>query len=79
MLDPKFKSFQIIASFVGLEQVVNFVEEYDMKFLYPMLVKCHEHLYPLVSSDRNNVDQGVFDYDYNLNIFEQTTNTTEPM
>jgi len=34
-----------------------------------MLVKCHEHLHPLVRSNTNCVNQ---------NIFEQTANTSEP-
>jgi hypothetical protein len=48
MLDPKFKSLHIIFSFVGREQGVTLIEEYDRKTLYPMLVKCREHLHPLV-------------------------------
>jgi hypothetical protein len=39
-------------SFVAREQGVAFIEEYDRKFLYPMLVKCYEHLHPLVRLDR---------------------------
>jgi len=48
MLDPRFQSLRIISSFVGREQDIILVEKYDRKSLYPMLVKCHEHLYPLV-------------------------------
>jgi len=48
MFDPRFKSRCIISSFVGREQGVVFVEEYDRKSLYPMLVESHEHLYPFV-------------------------------
>jgi hypothetical protein len=36
MLDPKFKSFYIISSFVGKEQGVVLGEEYDRESLYPM-------------------------------------------
>ncbi len=61
MLDPKFKSHHMVSSFVGREQGVVLVEEYDRKFLYPMLVKCHEHLYPLVRLNRNFVDQDIFE------------------
>jgi hypothetical protein len=43
MLDLRFKSLCIVSSFVGREQNVALVEEYDGKSLYPMLVKCHEH------------------------------------
>ncbi len=55
-LDLRFKNLRIVSSFVGREQGVVFVEEYDRKSLYLMLVKCHEHLHPLVSLDRNCVD-----------------------
>jgi hypothetical protein len=53
MLDPGFKSLCIVSSFVGKEQGVALVEEYDRKTLHPMLVKCHEHLHLLVRLDRN--------------------------
>jgi hypothetical protein len=53
MLDPKFDILCIISSFVGKEQGVALVEEYDRKTLHPMLVKCHEHLHLLVRLDRN--------------------------
>ncbi len=56
MLDPGFKNFRIVSSFVRREQGVAFVEKYDRKTLYPMLVKCYEHLHPLVRLDRNCVD-----------------------
>jgi hypothetical protein len=45
MLDPRLKSLPIVSSFVGREQGVVLVKEYDRKRLYPMLVKCHEHLH----------------------------------
>jgi hypothetical protein len=51
MLDPRCKKLHIIlSSFVGREQGVALVEEYDKKSLYPMLIKYHEHLHPLVKS-----------------------------
>jgi hypothetical protein len=50
MLELRFKSLHIISSFVGQEQRVSLVEEYDKKFLYPMLVKYYEHLHPLIRS-----------------------------
>ncbi len=77
MLDPKFKSLCLVSSFVGREQGVALVEEYERKFLCPMLVKCHEHLHPLVRLDRNYADQDIFEQDYNLDIFEQTTSISE--
>ncbi len=44
-----------------------------------MLVKCHEHLHPLVKSKTNSTDQNIFYQDYNLDIFEQIANTNEPI
>jgi len=51
MLDPRFKSLQILSSFVGWGKGVSLVEKYDRKFLYHMLVKCYEHLHPLIRSN----------------------------
>jgi hypothetical protein len=53
MLDPRFKNPCIVFSFVGREQGVAIVEEYDKKSLYFMLVKHHEHLHPLVKLINN--------------------------
>jgi hypothetical protein len=50
MLDPRFKSLQILFSFVGHDQGVSHVEEYVKESLYPMLVKYHEHFHPLIKS-----------------------------
>jgi hypothetical protein len=77
MLDPRYKNLCIISSFVKMEQGVALVEDYDRKSLYPMLVKCHEHLHLLVRSKRNSINQNIFDEDYNLDIFEQTVSTSE--
>jgi hypothetical protein len=61
ILDLRFKSLGIISSFVGKEQGVVLVEEYDRKSLYPMLVKCHEHLHPLVKLNTNCFDRYIFE------------------
>jgi hypothetical protein len=53
MLDPRYERLHIVSSFVGREQGVVLVEEYDRKSLYLMLVKCHEHLHPLMRSKMN--------------------------
>jgi hypothetical protein len=53
MLDPRYESLHIVSSFVGREQGVVLVEEYDRKSLYLMLVKCHEHLHLLMRSKMN--------------------------
>jgi len=70
MLYFRYKNLHIISSFVGREQGVAHVEEYDRKSLYPMLVKCHEHLHPLVRSETTSANQNNFDQDCNLDIFE---------
>jgi hypothetical protein len=60
MLNITFKSLRIVSSFVGREQGVALVKKYDKKTLYPMLVKCHEHLHPLVRLNKNCVSQDIF-------------------
>jgi len=64
-----------VSSFIGFEKNKAIVEEYDKETLYPMLLKCY-YLHPLF--ENANVDQGV-DENCNLEIFELTTNTNEPM
>jgi hypothetical protein len=54
-----FMSLSIVCSFVEREQGVVFVENYDRKTLYPMLVKCHKHLHPLVRLDKKFVEQDI--------------------
>jgi hypothetical protein len=48
MLNPRYKSLHMVFSFVGKEQGVALVEEYDRKSLYLIFVKCHKHLHHLV-------------------------------
>ncbi len=67
MLDPTFKSFSLMSSFVGKEQRVAIVAEYARKSLYPMLLKCDDH--PLVEIKSSFANIGV-DEDYNLDIFD---------
>jgi len=57
MLDPRFKCLCMISSFVEKDQGIAIVQEYDKKSLYPMLVKCYEHLHP---SMRSFVDEDCF-------------------
>jgi hypothetical protein len=44
-----------------------------------MLVKCHEHLHPLVTLDKICANHNIFEQNCSLNIFEQTTSTSEPI
>ncbi len=68
MLDPKFKSFHLMSSFIGYEQRVTIVKEYDERFLYPMLLKCYHDLHPVIKSESEFVDQ-TMDVDCSLDIF----------
>jgi hypothetical protein len=77
MLDPKFKSFFLMSSFIGREQCVAIVKEYGKKSLYPMLLKCHHHLHLLVEIESSFANISV-DEDCSLDMFEQIVNTTEP-
>jgi hypothetical protein len=43
MLDLTFKSLCLISFFVGQEEGVNIMDEYDRKPLYRMLLKCYHH------------------------------------
>jgi hypothetical protein len=79
MLDSRYNNIHIISSFVGREQGVALVEEYDRKSLYPMVVKCHEDSHPLVKLETNFANQNIFYQDCNLDIFEQTARTSEPV
>jgi hypothetical protein len=36
-----------------------------------MLMKCHEHLHPLVRLSRNCAKQDIFEQDYNLDFFSK--------
>jgi hypothetical protein len=41
MLDPNFKNIILVSFFIGKQQVISMVEDYDRKYLFPMLLKCH--------------------------------------
>ncbi len=69
MLNPRFKNFSLVSSFIGREQGVTIVEEYDSKSLYPILLECYHHLHPLTKSESAFVHIGV-DEDCSLDIFE---------
>jgi hypothetical protein len=48
MFNSRFKNLCIISSFVGREQNLIVVQEYDRRSLYLMSLKCHEHLHSLL-------------------------------
>jgi hypothetical protein len=55
---------------------VAIVEEYDQISLYPMLLKCHNHLYH-VSIYEVDCPYSMVEEDCNLGTFEQIANTNE--
>jgi hypothetical protein len=73
MLDLRFKILRLI----GHKQGKEIVEKYDKKSSFPMLLKCYYHLHPMIESKGGVVDERV-EKDMSLDIFEMTTNTSEP-
>jgi hypothetical protein len=71
MLDLKFKSLCLVSSFVGHEEGVSIVDEYDKRTMYLMLLKCYHYLH-LMTKFVGCVDK-IGDEDYSLYIFQQTT------
>jgi hypothetical protein len=63
--------------FIGRDQGVIIVEQFDTMSLYPMFMKCYYHLHPLIDFDNDFVDQRVND-DNNLDIFQMTSENTKP-
>ncbi len=51
MLDPRFKSFHLMFSFIDHDQTITIVEQHDTMSLYPMFMKCYYHLHPLIEFD----------------------------
>jgi len=65
MLDPRIQNLRLVSSLFGQKQRVSIVHEYDMKSLFPMLLKSHQHLHPLVEF---NIPKQDVDVDNNLDI-----------
>jgi len=76
MLDLKFKNLHLIASFVGQEEGVNIVDEYDKRTLYPMFLKCYHHLH-LMTKFVGCVAQ-TSDENSSLDILQHIVSTSEP-
>jgi hypothetical protein len=43
MLDSKFQNLCLMSFFIGCEQGVAIIEEYDARFSHPMFLKCYHH------------------------------------
>jgi len=68
MLDLRLKGFCLVSSYVGCGQRSVYVEEYDVKALYPMLLKCYHYLHPMGENESGDVVNHKDD-DCKLNIF----------
>jgi hypothetical protein len=68
MLDPQFKSFHLVSSFVDHEQGISITENYDKKSLHLMFLKCCHHLHLVSNCEIESTNQKV-DEDCNLDIF----------
>ncbi len=68
----------MVSSFVGREQGISIVQEYDRKFSQSMFLKCYNHLHPLENYDIESTKHRSYE-DNNLDIFERIPNTSEPM
>ena len=58
MLDPRFKSLSIVKDFVGRDNVVRIVGEYNEGNLIPLLTASYRHLNPqtFLDSDAETID-----------------------
>ncbi len=46
MLDPRLKGLHLIISYVGHENSINLVVDYDLQLLLPLLLKAYKSLMP---------------------------------
>ncbi len=76
MLDSRFKSFCLVSSFVGHEQGISIVKEYDRKSLQSMLLKCYHHLHPVKKYDVKSTEDKSYE-DSRVDVFEMIACTSE--
>jgi hypothetical protein len=62
--------------FVGHEQDISIIEDYDRRSLHPMLLKYYHHLRSVAYCEIGSIDQ-IIDEDYNLGNFEMIASTSE--
>ncbi len=76
MSNPRFKNLRLVSFLIGRKQGIFIVQEYDMKFLFPMLLKYHEHLHPIIEFEiaKQNIDAH-----NSLELFDMNINYNEPM
>jgi hypothetical protein len=67
ILNPRIKNFHPVSFYIGYEGVL-IVEEYDKRSLYPMLIKCHNHLHIMLKFEVGWADLAI-EEDRNFDIF----------
>jgi hypothetical protein len=55
LINLRVKNFHLVSPYIVCEGVV-IVEEYDKKNLYPMFIKCHNHLHHVLEYEVGCVD-----------------------
>jgi hypothetical protein len=70
MLDPRLKSFCLVSSFVGREEGVSIVEEYNKLSLHLILLKCYHYLHLMTKSVVKCANQTT-NVNFNLDIFNK--------
>jgi hypothetical protein len=48
MLDLRFKSLRLVSSFIGQDQAISIIEQYDQWSLFPMFLRCY-HIFHLMA------------------------------
>jgi hypothetical protein len=59
MLDTRFKTLCLVSSFIDHVQGEAIVKEYEIVFLFPMLLKCHYHMHHLAEFERVMLIKGL--------------------
>jgi hypothetical protein len=68
MLDPHFKSLQVVKSFVGRGNAICFAIEYDVKEVIPFLMNVFDWMNPIVETIVTPCDEA------NVQIFKKENN-----
>jgi hypothetical protein len=68
LLDPRFKSLCLISYFVGREEGVSIVDEYDSGILYPMFLKWFHYLHLMTKLKFFGCVDQTCDKDFSLDI-----------
>ncbi len=70
MLDPCFKSLQVVKSFVGHGDVIRLLTKYDVKEVIPLLMTLFDQLNPIIEVVVAPCDEPVFQIEEkNNNMF----------